>query len=155
MAIFRRAVPPIAIGILAAVLAACSATGTAPSVAPGASAASTAPAASGGGVCEDVTAVRTALTDLKGLDLKTAGKAGLTTAIDKVDASITTLTSSAKDAAGPQVDALKASIATLKAALQNLTSDASVVEKASDIRAATTGVEDAATALKAALTQCS
>jgi hypothetical protein len=154
MMLTKRARLFIAVASVAVALGACSSTGS-PSVTTSvASAAASAPAESTG-VCADAAAVKSSLTDLKSLDLKTAGKAGLTAAIDKVDAAVTTLATSAKDTAGPQVEALQTAIATLETVLGNLASDASVAEKEADIRAAATGVEDAATALKTALTQCS
>jgi hypothetical protein len=144
-----------AVASLVMALAACNSTGSASSIAAtsGPSTAASAPA-DGTGVCADAAAVKTSLTDLKALDLKTVGKAGLAAGIGKVDDAVTTLGNSAKAVAGPQVDALKSAIATLKSALDSLTSDASVAQKATDIRAAVSGVETAATALKAALTQC-
>ncbi len=98
--------------------------------------------------------MKSTLTDLKGLDLTSTSKAALTAAFAKVDAAVTTLANSAQATAGPQVAALQAAIATLKTAVDNLTSDASVAQKATDIRAGVSGVETAATALKTALTQC-
>ena len=155
MATPKRALVSIVMAVAVMALAACSSTGSAPSAA--VSNAPVGPSTSAGtaDVCADVAAVETSLKDLKDLDFKTVGTAGLTAGIEKVQASITTLAASAKDAAGPEVQGLTAALATLRTAIENLTTDASVAEKATDIRAAATGVETAAKALKAALTQCS
>ncbi len=96
-------------------------------------AASGSPAAEG--VCADADAVRTGLTDLKAVDLKTIGLEGLKTELAGVEASIATLTG-------------------LKAAVAGLSGDAGVVGKAADIQTAVATVEGAATTLKSALTQC-
>ncbi len=86
------------------------------------------------GVCADADAVRTGLTDLKAVDLKTIGLEGLKTELAGVEASIATLASSAKDTAGPEADALQQAITGLKAAVAGLSGDAGVVEKAADIQ---------------------
>jgi hypothetical protein len=155
MATPKRALVGIVIAVAMIAVGACSATGSPPSAAVSGAPAQSSASAGAADVCADATAVETALKDLKDLDFKTVGTAGLTAGMDKVRSSITTLASSAKDAAGPEVQALTGALDTLRTAIENLTTDASVAEKAADIRAAATGVETAAKALKAALTQCS
>lgn len=155
MAIKKRALLPMAVAVTIAVLGACSSTGSPPSASTVVPSAASSGPVTGGAMCEDAAALRSDLADLKGLDLKAVGKDGLTAAIGKVEASITTLATSAKDVAGPQVEALTTALASLKTALGNVTSDASVAEKSADIQAAVGEVEVAATALKSALTQCS
>ena len=143
--------------VLGALLAlgACSG-GTTSSASSAASAAPTASAegSAATGVCADAAAVKSSLADLQNLDLMSTGKEGLTSAFDEVEASVSTLATSAKEAAGPEVDALKTALATLKTAVGDLSSDAGVIEKATEIKGAVSGVETAATALKAALKQC-
>ena len=95
------------------------------------------------------------MTTLKDTDLKTIGKAGLTSAIETLESLVAALAASAKATAGPEVQALTTSIANLRTTLEGLSSDASVVEKASDVQAAVAGVRTAAQALRATLTQCS
>ena len=105
-------------------------------------------------MCADAAAVETSLAALKAVDLKTSGKAGVTAAIDTVQSSVSTLASSAKAEAGPEADALTTSITALRTTIDGLSSDASVAEKAADIRTAVDGVQTSATALRAKLTQC-
>ena len=112
-------------------------------------------ASAAGDVCADATAVESAVTDLKGLDLKSVGKSGLTAAIETLETSATALAASAKETAGPEAQALSTAVAALRTTVDGLTSDASVAEKATDVQTAVTGVESSAQALKAKLTQCS
>jgi hypothetical protein len=74
--------------------------------------------------------------------------------VEEVETAVSTLAASAKETAGPEVEALQTALATLKSAIAGLSGDASVIEKAADIKGAVTGVETAASALKTALKQC-
>ena len=94
------------------------------------------------------------MTELRELDVIAVGKNGLTAAIAAVEAAVTQLATSAGDAAGTEVEALRTAVANGKTVIESLSGDASVADKAADIRAAATDIETAATALRAALTQC-
>ena len=151
----NQALLTVALALGVVTIGACNSTASLPSAAASVAPASDGAASAEAGVCADAAAVETSLAALKAVDLQTAGKAGVTAAIESVQSSVTTLATSARAEAGPEADALTTAITTLRTTIDGLSSDASVSEKAADIRAAVDGVQTAATALRAKLTACS
>ena len=107
MATRTQAFLTMALAVVVIAIGACTSTASSPSAAVSVAPAPSSAASAAAGVCADAAAVKSAVTDLKGMDLKTAGKAGLTTAVETVQSSATTLATSAKDAAGPEAAALR------------------------------------------------
>jgi len=144
--------------LLAVTLGACSATtgSSAPAVssAPSAGTGASAPA-SGSEVCAAVASLKSALSSLKDLDLKAVGTNGLTTAVDAVQTAAANLATALTGGASPELTAFQTSLADLKATVSGLSSDASVVEKASAIRTAIKAVQAAGSDLEAAIPDCS
>ncbi len=119
----------------------------------GSSAASAAPG-SNATACQDLTAFKTSVDELRALDLSSLASDGVTAAVADVESAASLLAASAKAEAGPEVEALEASILGLKFAVVNLTSEETLVQKRAEIKAAVEGVDQAATALTTALTAC-
>ena len=129
----------------------------APSAPAGASAAAPAGASAPAGseaVCADVTAVRTAVTALKGLDLSAVGTDGLTAAVTAVQTAVDGLSTSAGTTATAEREAFKSSLESLKTAVSGLTGDASVREKKTELTTAIAAVQTTGDALRAALPGC-
>jgi hypothetical protein len=105
-------------------------------------------------VCADAAAVKSSVAALKDLDLTAVGTNGLSAAVTAIETAVTGLSNSAGTTATAEREALKTSLASLKTAVSGLTSDASVKEKATELRTAIAGVETAATALQAAMPGC-
>ena len=105
-------------------------------------------------VCADAAAVRTAVTDLKELDVIAVGKDGLTASIAAVEAAVTQLATSASDVAVPEVEALRTAVANGKAVVDSLSGDASIADKQPTSGQLLPISREAATALRTTLTQC-
>lgn len=117
---------------------------TAASIPPDAS-----PAVSGAQVCADLAAFQTALDDLTALDL---GSVRIRDVIDAIGAVVTTgqaFVESSRAAFGPEGQALGDALAGLQAALQGLTGEGSLGDKAATIENAIDEVAAAFDALKA------
>ena len=132
---------PLVIGLLlmaASVLAACA--GSTASGGPLES------AADGGDACVDATALRTAVDDLKAIDLTAVGTDGLTAAVDDVQAAGTALKSSVAADLTPEVTALETALTGLGTAVDAI-GEGEVGAAAADIESAVAAVDTAASAL--------
>ena len=143
---------------LAVVLALAGCGGAAPAASSGAPA-STAPdpgasAAGSDAACEELAGVQSAVDSLKAVDLKSSGIDGLTAALTDVETAVTSLAADARETAGTERAALSASLESLKTAVSGLSGDASVQEKATELRTAIAGVQTAAESVRAAMPGC-
>jgi hypothetical protein len=144
------------LAIAAFAIAGCSQATPGASAAPtvaGSSAASAAPG-SNATVCQDLTAFKTSVDELRALDLTSLASDSVTAAVADVEAAASSLAASAKAEAGPEVEALETSILGLKFAIVNLTSEETLVQKRAEVKTAVVGVDQATTALTTALTAC-
>jgi hypothetical protein len=138
----RRRIRLSAIGLLVAAAATLSACAGSP--------ASDAPiesAIGGGDACVDAAALRTAVDDLKAIDLTAVGTDGLTAAVDDVQAAGTALRSSVAADLTPEVTALETALTGLGTAVEGIGEGGEVGAAANDIRTAVTAVDTAASAL--------
>jgi hypothetical protein len=144
------------LAIAAFAIAGCSQATPGASAAPtvaGSSAASAAPGSSAA-ACQDLTAFKASVDELRALDLASLASDGVTAAVADVESAASSLAASAKAEAGPEVEALETAILGLKFAVVNLTSEETLVQKRAEIKAAVVGVDQATTALTTALTVC-
>ena len=102
-------------------------------------------AAGGGDACVDATALRTAVDDLKAIDLTSVGTDGLTAAVDDVQAAGTALKSSVAADLTPEVTALETALTGLGTAVEAIGED-EVGAAAADIQTAVATVDTAASA---------
>ena len=125
---------------------------TAPTVSPAPAAsirASSSPVATGAQVCADLAAFQAALDGLTGL---TSGSAAVRDVLGAVEATITTgqaFVDSAKAAFGPEAQALGTALAGLQTAVQGITGEGSLGDKAATVENAIDEVAAAFDALKA------
>ena len=103
-------------------------------------------AAGGGDACVDATALRTAVDDLKAIDLTSVGTDGLTAAVDDVQAAGTALKSSVAADLTPEVTALETALTGLGTAVEAI-GEGEVGAAAADIQTAVAAVDTAASAL--------
>ncbi len=108
------------------------------------------PAASAAGgagdACVDATALRTAVDDLKAIDLTSVGTDGLTAAVDDVQAAGTALKSSVSADLTPEVTALETALTGLGTAVEAI-GEGEVGAAAADIQTAVAAVDTAASTL--------
>jgi len=128
--------------VLAATLAACS--GTTASSAPASEPAPASGAATG--ACADADALKTAVADLKAIDLTSVGTDGLTAAVDKVKAAGATLKSSAGSEVSADVTALEGALTALGTAVGQV-GQGEIGAAVEPIQTAIAGVEAATTSL--------
>ena len=98
--------------------------------------------------------MQSAVDSLKAVDLKSSGLDGLTAALTDVETAVTSLAADARETAGTERAALSASLESLKTAVSGLSGDASVQEKATELRTAIAGVQTAADSVRAAMPGC-
>ena len=101
----------------------------------------------GGDACVDATALRTAVDDLKAIDLTSVGTDGLTAAVDDVQAAGTALKSSVAADLTPEVTALETALTGLGTAVEAIGDEGEVGAAAADIQTAVAAVDTAASAL--------
>jgi hypothetical protein len=124
----------------------------APTIGPSAAAsllASSSPAVTGAQVCADLAAFQASLDVLTALDLGSAGVRDVLGAIDSTVTSGLAFVESAKAAFGPEAQALGAALAGLQTALQGITGEGTLGDKAATIENAVDEVAAAFDALKA------
>jgi hypothetical protein len=143
---------------LAVVLALAACGGAAPAASTGGPASTaSAPEASAAGsdaACEELAGVQSAVESLKAVDLQSSGIAGLTAALADVETAVTTLATDARETASTERAALSAAVESLKTAVSGLSGDASVQEKATELRTAIAGVQAATESVRAAMPGC-
>ena len=110
---------------------------------------SSSPAITGAQVCADLAAFQAALDALTGLDLESAGVRDVLGAITAAVTSGLAFVESAKATFGPEAQALGAALAGLQTALQGITGEGSLGDKAATIENAVDEVAAAFDALKA------
>jgi hypothetical protein len=106
------------------------------------------PAITGAQVCADLAALQSDLDVLTGLDLGSAGVRDVLDAIQGVITSGQAFVASAKAAFGPEAQALGTALADLQTALQGITGEGSLGDKAATIENAIDGVAAAFDTLK-------
>jgi hypothetical protein len=119
----------------------------------GPSAASPAPG-SNATACQDLTAFKTSVDELRALDLASLDNQAVVAAVADVESAATSLEASAKAEAAPEVEALGQAILGLKLSIVNLTSEETPSQKTAEVRMAVEGVDQATTALTSALAAC-
>jgi hypothetical protein len=107
------------------------------------------PATTGTQVCADLATFQASLDGLTGLDLKSAGVRDVIGAVQAAVTSGVAFVESAKAAFGPEAQALGTALAGLQAALQGITGEGSLGDKAATIENAVDEVAAAFDALKA------
>jgi hypothetical protein len=73
--------------------------------------------------CADAAALKASMAELDQIDPTTAGKAGITAALDKVSTNLTALKTSAKSQWSTQISELEGALDTLKANIAGITGD--------------------------------